>query len=167
MTRACAELRDGTPVGAWLFKANPAVWDVLGALERHEDLDSWRMAPSYRVGLVAPGHPCALWVTGPRSAPYRAGVWAVGTVVSVPYDDVGDPDDPSWFDRGAARQVRPYVKVDLRVLSTPIDRDDLRGDPRFAGSEILRRPRMGSPVAITPDEWTAVRDRFLDGPAPE
>ena len=55
--RPLPQLRDGTEVAAWMFKANPEVWDVLAFLESGVDVDSWRMAPSYRVDLIEPGHP--------------------------------------------------------------------------------------------------------------
>jgi hypothetical protein len=151
-------LRDGSAVAAWMFKANPDVWDVLGALARREDICTWRMAPSYRVELVGPGQHCALWVTGAKGAAHTAGVWAMGHIVGEPYLDTGDPDDAGWRDPGAARQVRPYVAIELEVLHQPIDRRVLRADPRFGGAEILRRPRMGSPLALGADEWDALVD---------
>lgn len=154
-----AELRDGTPVGAWLFKARPDVWDIATALRDHSGLDTWRMAPSYRTGLVAAGQPCALWVTGAATATAAPGVWAVGHITSEPYEDAGDPDDELWHDETARRQIRPYVSVELDVLAHPIPRADLRADPRFERAEILVAPRVASPVALRPDEWTAIIDR--------
>ena len=156
---AFCELRDGTPVGAWLFKANPAVWDGLAFLKSGADVDSWRMAPSYRVDLVAPGQPAVLWVTGPANGPHVPGVWAVGEVAGEVFEDVGDPDDDLWRDQGARHQVRPYVELTLAVLSEPISRMDLLDDPRFAEAEIVKRPRMGSPVALRPIELEAILDR--------
>jgi len=143
-------------VAAWLFKANPDVWDVVAALGNGIGLGSWRMAPSYRTGLVGPRHPCALWLTGPATASATPGVWAVGEVTSAPYDDAGDPDDDLWIDEGARRQVRPHVDVDLRVLDDPIPRSELRADPRFIGCEILTAPRVASPVAVSPGEWAVI-----------
>ena len=153
-----AELRDGTPIGAWLFKANPDVWDILEFLRSGAAVDHWRMTPSYRVDLVAPGQPAVLWVTGPATAPYIPGVWAIGQITGEVEEDVGDPDDDLWRDRGAQRQVRPYVEMHLEPLAEPISRFDLAGDPRFAEAEILRRPRMGNPVALRPVELEAILD---------
>ena len=160
MSRAepVAQLRDGTPVGGWLFKANPAVWDVLAFLRTGAEVDCWRMAPSYRVELVAPGQPAVLWVTGPAGGPHVPGVWAVGEITGEVYEDVGDPDDHLWRDRGAQRQVRPFVEITMRVLPEPVARADLATDPRFREAEILRRPRMGSPVALRPIELDAIRE---------
>jgi hypothetical protein len=153
-----AELRDGTPIGAWLFKANPEVWDILGFLRGGAAIDQWRMAHSYRVELIAPGQPAVLWVTGPATASYTPGVWAIGTITGEVGEDVGDPDDDLWRDHGAQRQVRPYVDMHLEPLTEPIGRVDLAADPRFVEAEILRRPRMGNPVALRPVEFDAIVD---------
>jgi hypothetical protein len=154
--RPLPRLRDGTEVAAWVFKANPEVWDVLAFLASGVDVDSWRMAPSYRVGLIEPGQPCVLWVTGPRGARHTPGVWAIGEVTGEPFDDVGDPDDPLWIDLGAQRQVRPFVEVSMAVLDEPVPREELAAEPAFAGAEILTSPRMGSPLALTPDELDVI-----------
>jgi len=160
--RPIARLRDGTPVGAWLLKANPEVWDVLGALTRHEQLDRWRLAWSYRVALVDVGHPCVLWVTGPRSAAHVPGIWAVGHVTSCPEAEPDDPSDPGWGNGVQPTDVRPYVGVNLQVLASPLARVEIAADPRLAQTEVLRRPRMGSPLVMTPDEWAVVEFWALD-----
>jgi len=149
-------LRDGTEVAAWMFKANPEVWDVIAFLQSGVDVDSWRMAPSYRVDLVEPGHPCVLWVTGPRGARHTPGVWAIGQVTGEPFEDVGDPDDPLWIDLGAQRQVRPFVEVSMQVLAEPVPREDLAAEPAFHDAEILTAPRMGSPLAVTAGELEVI-----------
>lgn len=153
-----ARLRDGTEVEAWMLKANPDVWDVEAALREGRDLDTWRLAPSYRVELVRPGHPCVLWVTGTGARAARAGVRALGVVTTEPYPDVGDPDDPAWGDPAAARVERPYVGVRLDVLAEPVSRSEVRADPRLADLEVLRRPRMGSPLAVRAGEWAAMQE---------
>jgi hypothetical protein len=156
-----ARLRDGTAVGAWLFKASPSVWDIGTALATGVELDWWRLAPTYRAGLVHAGHPCAVWVTRGDDR-VRSGVWAIGEVTGEPRDDVGDPDDPLWVDDGARRQVRPMVPVRLEVLESCLGVEAIRADPRLERAEILRVPRIGNPAALTPGEWEAVRD--LAGP---
>jgi hypothetical protein len=149
-----------------MFKANPAVWDVLGFLKSGLEVDGWRMAPSYRVDLVQPGHPCVLWVTGPKGSAHTPGVWAIGEITGEPYDDVGDPDDHRWRDHGAQRQVRPYVETRMAPLDEPVSRYDLAEDPRFVAAEILSRPRMGSPLALTVVELGAIRDRAVSSSSP-
>jgi EVE domain len=155
-----AVLRDGTEVAAWMFKANPDVWDVLGFLRSGVEVDSWRMARSYRVELVRPGHPCVLWVTGPTGSAHIPGVWAIGRITGEPFDDVGDPDDHRWRDHAAQRQVRPFVETRMDVLAEPLARAELAGDPSFAPAEILTRPRMGSPLALRAAELAAITERI-------
>ena len=153
------ELRDGTPVAAWLFKANPAVWDVLDALRSGAAIDTWRMAPSYRTALLTPGQPCLLWVTRDPTAPATPGVFAIGRLTTAAFDDVGDPEDTRWLDPVAARQLRPHVGTEMDLLEVPIRAAELRGDPRWRGAEIFRAPRMGSPLAVTPQAWSALLER--------
>ena len=148
-------LRDGTEVGAWLFKANPEVWDLTRHLAEGGVIDRWRMVHSYRVELVEPGHRCVLWVTGARTAAHTPGVWALGTVTSSPYDDMSDHED-LWGDAAAAHAVRPYVDLELELLADPVPRSDLAADPRFAEAEILRVPRAPNPVGLTAGELDVI-----------
>lgn len=154
-----ARLRDGTPVGAWLFKANPAVWDIGTALRDGTELDWWRLARTYRAELVEPGHSCAMWVSrGDRR--FASGVWAVGTVTGAVHEGCGDPRDPLWRDEGARRQLRPRVPVRLTPLARPVLREEFRDDPRLEHAEVMRVPRMGNPAALTPVEWRALLDHI-------
>ncbi len=157
MTPEIAHLRDRSPVGAWLLKAKPSIWDIGAALTQRVELDWWRLAPTYRADLVHEGHPCAIWVT--RGDPrVRSGLWAIGEVVGEPFDDAGDPEDPLWLDEAARRQIRPRVPVRLEVLATCVPREVVATDPRVERCEILRVPRIGNPAVFTPAEWDAVLD---------
>jgi hypothetical protein len=86
-------------------------------------------------------------------------VWAIGEITGEPYEDVGDPDDHRWRDPGAQRQVRPYVATRMTPLPEPLARDELAEDPRFVAAEILRVPRMGSPLVLTAGEVASIRAR--------
>ena len=148
-----ARLRDGTPVGAWLLKANPAVWDIGTFLASGVEVDRWRLAPSYRADLMAPGHPAVLWVTRGDPA-LEPGVRAVGVVTArgpgrrrgTRRPVVAGPGGPA---AGAAVRGGPTGGAADR----PVTAAEVRADPRLAGTEILRVPRLGSPVALTPEEW--------------
>jgi hypothetical protein len=150
----------GAAIAAWILKARPDMWDIAGWLRSDEPAGSWRLAESPRVDLLAPGQRCFLWVTGPAGARLTPGIWAAGTVTGEVFEQAGDPDDPRWTDLEAQRQTRPFVPVDLERLSEPIARSELRDDPRFSMSEILRAPRVGNPVVLTPGEL-AVLDEWL------
>jgi hypothetical protein len=144
MTRSLplAVLRDGTEVAAWVFKANPEVWDVEGHLARGGAIDSWPMAPSYRADLVGAGHRAMLWLTG-----RRAGVIAVGTVTGPAYDDLDE-------DGG---RVRRWAPLHLEAVP-PLRKPALLADPRFRRPEMVRSARLGSPLALTAEELAAVDD---------
>jgi hypothetical protein len=147
-----ATLRDGTEVAAWMFKANPEVWDVLGAIRHGEPIDSWPMVSSYRVDLVAPGQPCALWVTGGRGAK-TTGLWGRGVITGEPYWEVVErkPDEP-----------KPWVEFEMEFLDDAIPLLELASDERFARAEIIRAPRVSSPVALTAEQLSAIDDAWLD-----
>ncbi|MFN8050929.1 MAG: EVE domain-containing protein [Acidimicrobiales bacterium] len=144
-----ARLRDGTEVAAWLFKANPVVWDVVGAIRAGEPIDAWPMVDNYRVDLVHPGHPCVLWVTGGRNAP-TTGVWGIGEVSSEPYVQPSSRNESE----------QPWVGLDLDLLDAPVRLRELVADERFGRCEIVRAPRVSSPVALTADEFTAILDAW-------
>jgi hypothetical protein len=152
----------GHDIAAWILKARPDLWDVADWLAGDEPAGSWRLADGPRVDLLASGQRCFLWVTGPAGARLRPGIWAAGRITGEVFVQAGDLDDPRWTDRDAQRQERPFVPLTLDRLVEPIPRSELRADPRFAGSEILRAPRVGNPLVVTPAELD-VLDEWLDG----
>ena len=142
MSAPLAVLRDGTEVAAWVFKANPDVWDVEGHLARHGAVDRWTLAPGYRGDLVAAGHPAVLWLTGAR-----AGVIAAGRVTGSAYEDL-DEDDGRW---------RRWAPVHLEAVE-PVRKPLLVADPRCSRLEMVRSARLGSPLALTRAELDVVED---------
>ena len=154
-----ARLADGSPVGAWMLKARPDVWDIGTALEQGLSLNWWRLAHSYRADLVADGHPCVMWITrGDARTP--SGIWGYGRVVGEPFLGTGDSTDPLWIDTVAQAQVRPRIQVEIVTLSEPIRREEIAADPRLAGLEILRVPRIGNPASASPQEWQVIRSQL-------
>ena len=137
-----AVLRDGTEVAAWVFKANPDVWDVEGHLAAHGSVDRWTVAPGYRGDLLDGGHRAVLWLTG-----RRAGVIAVGSVTGPAYDDLDEDDG----------RLRRWAPVRLEAVP-PIRKATLLADPRFRCPEMVRSARLGSPLALTRQELDAVED---------
>ncbi len=142
-----ASLRDGSPVGAWLLKARPDVWDVHGALRSGSPITSWPMASTYRVTLVAPGQPCGLWVAagGPGDPP--AGLYAVGSVTSAPVEDPQSERAGRWI-----------VGVSLTALRHPVLKGELDHHPLWTAEEVRRAPRVSTPIAVSPEAWAAVLD---------
>ena len=130
-----------------MLKANPDVWDVIGHLTAGRIIDSWGVMPGYRADLMEPGDRCLVWVTGPRGSSWTSGIWAAGTVTShpVPSEEEG-------------RRLR--VGLDVHGLEHLVPRQELRSDPRFAAAEILRLPRMGNPLILTPGEVMAIDEHL-------
>jgi hypothetical protein len=132
------------------------VWDVIGAIRAAladpgaPRIDSWGLVDNYRVELVHEGQPCALWVTGGRHAS-TTGVWALGRIASEPY----------WAPDGPQGELRPHVALDLDLLAQPVRLVELSSDERFARAEIIRAPRVSSPVALTLDELEAIEDALV------
>lgn len=98
------------------------------------------LRPSYRLGLMVPGGPCLLWLSGRRDP----GVHALGTLAAAP-----DPDGS--------------VEVLLHRLAEPVDRAELVADPAFGTAEVVRMAAGSNPSYLRPAELAAVLARL--GPA--
>ncbi len=94
---------------------------------------------SYRLGLMAAGQPCLLWLSGRD----RPGVHALGEIA-------GDVDE---------RTDGPAVPVRLTLLDAPIPRADLLADPRMRDAEVLRMPAGSNPSWLSAGQFAAVLDR--------
>jgi hypothetical protein len=99
------------------------------------DLDRC-VRPSYRLGLIRPGQPCLLWVSGRD----RPGVHALGVVTA--------PPDP-----GADA---PVVGVRWTRLAEPVDRAELLTDPAARDAEVLRMPAGSNPSWLSAGQFAAV-----------
>jgi hypothetical protein len=128
----------GDDVAAWLLKTSRPLGELAPGWEPGATRVVRRcLRPSYRVGLMRPGQPCLLWLSG-RDQP---GVHAVGTLAGTPDDDDGGPS----------------VEVRLRRLHRPVPREELRCSPDFAGAEVLRMPAGSNPSYLTAGQLAAVR----------
>lgn len=155
----------GTPIGGWLLKCNPEVWNPAYALADDPVERNWSVSESYRLELMRPGDPCVLWVTGSRSSPVPAGVYAYGTLTA------GTDGNVVYLDRWSdtvnppegedAQDVRPFVNCELRWLAKPVLRDELRDAPTFANAEILRIAQVSNPSVLTPDEMAVIQSHDL------
>ncbi|MFD0485687.1 hypothetical protein ACFQ46_24100 [Kineococcus sp. GCM10028916] len=123
-------------VACWLVKSagRPAELEPTGwqAVRRC-------LRPSYRLGLMAAGQPCLLWVSGARDP----GVAAVGRLAGVPGDD----------DR---------VELDLLPLRAPVERSALLADGRFRAAEVIRMAAGSNPSYLRSDQLAAVLERLAD-----
>jgi hypothetical protein len=99
---------------------------------------------SYRLGLMAEGQPCLLWISG-RQQP---GVHGLGVLTGA-----ADADDDN-----------PSVPVRLTLLDEVIPRAELLADPRTRDAEVLRMPAGSNPSWLSARQFAAVLER-VDGDA--
>ena len=64
----------------------------------------------------------------------------------------------SGLTEGDDERARPHVAIDLNLFREPVRLIELASDDRFARAEIIRAPRVSSPVALTIDELEAIED---------
>ena len=148
--------RDGSPIGAWVLKANPRVYDVDRALERQGMITGWSLNPS-RSDRPDEARPAGVSVAVPWGWWCQRNRRATGVVTGEPTDDLGSGGE--WIDQDKAQKIVPYVPVQLKRLIAPISRETLQEDLVFASSELFRVKQMGNPVFLTPEELL-VLDRF-------
>lgn len=139
-----ARLQAGDVAG-WLIKSSRAPAEIAPGWAPGAERDLTRcVRRSYRLGLVSPGQPVVLWVSG-RVAP---GVHAVGTVTGPPREPADPVDDE-----------RPVLPVRLTRLEAPVERVELLHDPRFRDAEVLRMPAGSNPSWLTTEQLGTVLER--------
>ncbi|HZG89364.1 MAG TPA: hypothetical protein VEZ42_04035 [Pseudonocardia sp.] len=127
-------------VGAWLFTCNPGEFRELR--EGTVAVTGWCAHPSYRVGLVVPGQPAVLWVSGSSGSAVTPGIWMAGRTT-------GEVD---------RNRDRPRIGLAMTLLPEALPREVLRADPRTARLEVLRAPQMSNPSVVSPGELAAIEE---------
>ncbi|WP_448612974.1 hypothetical protein [Modestobacter sp. URMC 112] len=124
-------------VACWVVKSSrpPAVlapgWSPGGTVRLTRCL-----RPSYRLGLMRPGQPCLLWVSG-RDSP---GVHALGLLAGEVAEAGGGPEVPVAF----------------TLLAEPVPRGELLADPAARDAEVLRMPAGSNPSWLSAGQYAAV-----------
>jgi hypothetical protein len=127
-------------VACWLLKTTAPPDELCPGWRPGEERAVTRcVRPSYRLGLMAAGQPCMLWLSGRD----RPGVHAVGTLTGAVVD----------------RPEGPVVPVRLSLLAEPVARAELLADPAFAEAEVLRMPAGSNPSWLTAAQVAAVAAR--------
>lgn len=127
-------------VACWVLKTSTPPAQFSPNWPAHEERSFTRcVRPSYRLGLMAAGQPCLLWLSG-RTCP---GVHAVGSLAGNPVDR---PDGPA-------------APVRLTLLAEPVARAALVADPSFAEAEVIRMPAGSNPSWLTAGQFAAVLAR--------
>ncbi len=138
----------------WLFQCNPRVWDIFAWWEDTggaETIETWSVSRHQRDVQVGDG--AVLWVSGKE-----AGVYGIGSVSDEPY--LGTSESKYWSDPAAASAEDWYCGLDLRMrFASPIRKDALKLDPRFASALVLRIPGGGTPMRLSGPEWDTIVSR--------
>jgi EVE domain len=137
-------------VSAWVFQANPKLWDIDGALDA-DPLEIRWLVNQYE-DQIRPGHRVFLWRAG-----RNAGILAVATVTSSPVpmpDDKGALRYAIQAEKFRGHRVRVLLRVE-RILEQPISRDAIRADGDLSSMAILSRPQ-GTNFPVTPAEEIAL-----------
>lgn len=95
------------------------------------------LRPTYRLGLMAPGQRCLLWLSGAR----EPGVHALGVLAGAPGTD-------------------QRVEVGLHLLDEPMPRAELLAEPAFAAAEVVRLPIGANPSYLTAVQLAPVLARL-------
>ena len=146
-------------VGAWLLKANPALWDLRGFLEAGENrLTSWAVRPGYRSALMTPGDRVLFWVSGDGRSGLARGIWGDGQVVA-PAEEWVDAEPGFWRDDHARVAVRARVRVSITFLDEPVTAMELRARG-MTDLEVLRMPQGANPSWVSRAQL-AILDELL------
>jgi predicted RNA-binding protein with PUA-like domain len=122
----------------WIFKANPALYDVEDSIRKGNPPRGWKVA-RYRNEIKA-GDVAYLWLTGnPR------GIIAMLEIISDPYYISPNPSDPYWSD---------IYKVDIRLLKhfPLLDAEYLKQVPGLQNLSTFHGFQAATNFKVTPVE---------------
>jgi predicted RNA-binding protein with PUA-like domain len=152
-------------LGAWLLKANPAVWDLRRFLASGETrLTSWSVQRSYRSALMRPGDRVVFWLSGPGTGGLVRGVWGLGHVVAEA-EAWADAEPGFWLDDAARQALRARVEVDVALLEQPLPAAELR-EAGLTDLEVQRVPQMSNPSWLSRPQLAALQELLPDWPTP-
>jgi hypothetical protein len=150
---------DRDNLGAWLLKANPALWDMSGFLAAGgSQIRSWAVRPGYRSRLMSPGDRVLFWVSGDGRSGLARGIWGDGRVVA-PAEDWVDAEAGFWRDDNARAAVRARVRVDITFLEEPVTAAELRAHG-MTDLEVLQIPQGANPSWVSRDQLARI-DQLL------
>ena len=150
-------------LGAWLLKANPAVWDVRRFRADGETrLTSWSVQRGNRSALMRPGDKVVFWLSGPGRGDLVRGVWGLGHVVAEA-EAWADAERGWWLDDAARQALRGRVEVDVPLLEHPLPATELRA-AGITDLEVQRVPQMSNPSWISRPQLAALADLLPEWP---
>lgn len=144
----------------WIFQANPQRYDVLNSLaDESLNEDVW-LVSRYQ-NLIRPGHIGLIWISGKEG-----GIYSVIDIISDP-QMIRDSEQSAkyWISEADKGQLMLRIRFRhrLKLINSPISREELKSVPALQNMEIFRRP-IGTNFKVTNDEWQAIlgliRKRF-------
>src|SRR4051812_27405117 len=130
---------------AWVFQANPDIWDVDAAVRNSAEL-RWLVRQYHR--QISRGDRVYMWRSGPDG-----GVVAIAKTISDP--ELLPPDDVTLrYAREDAKFEDAQLRVELEltgVLERTLTKDELRADARTSRLSVLERPQ-GTNFPVEPEE---------------
>ncbi len=143
-------------LGAWLLKANPAIYPIADWIRDRPDhpITGWSVRRNYRSSMMEAGQPVYLWVSG-DGHDIEPGVWGFGRVTGP--CETGTPDR-RWLDQDEASRADYFAHVEINFLASPVARSALKSDARFAQLEVLKVPAGSNPSFLTIDQAKAMRE---------
>ena len=139
---------DGKPIGGWVLKADPSVFDVSQMLEDFGQVFRYPVEPGSRADLMDAGQPCFLF-QGDTSR--VVGIWAVGEVVATCFSAPLDADNPD-----AGEQL--FAEVELLPLEKGIPIDKIKAHKVLAQGELVSDPNRANPIVLRPEEVRALEE---------
>lgn len=150
---------DGKPIGGWVLRAEPGVFDVAETLAEFGQVFRFPLDPSPRADLLDAGQPCFLYSADTSKV---VGIWAVGEVVAAnTLIEIDATDGPG--------QSQLYAEVELLPLVKPIPVDKLAGHKVLSQGELLTAPEQSNPIVLRPEEVGAIEEFDFEfvSPTPE
>lgn len=142
-------------LGAWLLKANPAVWDLHRfRADGHRSIASWAVRPGYRSRLMRGGDRVVFWVSGSGAGGLPRGIWGLGHVLAEA-EAWTDTEQGWWRDDGSRQAVRGRVEVDIPLLDEPVTAAELRA-AGLGDLEVLSVPQMSNPSWVSRTQLAAL-----------
>ncbi len=152
-------------LGAWLLKANPALWDLAGFLASGESrLRSWAVQPNYRSALMRTGDRVLFWVSGDGRSGFARGIWGAGHVEAEAEDWV-DAEPGFWRHEAHRQAVRARVQVDLGLLDEPVTATELRARG-VVDLEVQRMPQGANPSWVSRAQLEIIDELITRAPEP-
>ena len=132
----------------WLFQANPKQWSLSENLSQMPPghVENW-VVTRHRKDMQ-PGDAVVLWEGGSA-----AGVYAFGRLANTP---TLKPTLDFRPESAGEQEYSVDVLIEQHVIP-PITRDEARAHQVLASLDVLRRPWGGTNLAMTREQWLAVR----------